>query len=157
MMDPYRTRTALFQSAAILVSIVGISSLGSASEPFRSAAAVNGIGAAGWSYDTTGIYAPESDIDKEYFLKANDAIYFLYLAQKAFGSLEYRNALLYAGKSLSIETSAEAYGLLGSTHYFLADLEKAKQNWLKAIELEKDIPVPDYIVPLVTDTIQKSR
>lgn len=156
-MVPYRLRTAMFRTAVLLVSIVGVVSLGSASESFGGVTAVSEKAPPEWRTDTTGIYAPESDIDKEYFLKANDAIYFLYLAQKAFGSQEYRNALLYAGKSLSIETSAEAFGLLGSAHYFLGDMEKAKQNWLKAIELEKEIPVPDYIVPLVTDTLLRGR
>lgn len=156
-MKPDHTQTALFHFAFMMLFIIGSYVPVFAGEPIRSDSTISGKTDLEKKSDTTSIYTPESDIDKEYYLKANDAIYYLYLGQKAFGTQEYRNTLLYAGKSLNIETSAEALGLLGSAHYFLGDTEKAKLNWQKAIELEKKIPVPEYIVPLVANVNQSSQ
>lgn len=85
----------------------------------------------------------KNQLTEEYGAKANGISTFYITAQQFFYNGNYEYALYYIDKALNIRENADILALKGSIYLGLGSNEGFIRNWRKALELDRNVPIPN--------------
>lgn len=106
----------------------------------------------------------KNQLSEDYGSQANGLSTFYITAQQFFFNGNYEYALYYIDKAIKIRENADILALKGSIYLGLGSTEGFVQNWRRALELDKDTPIPnsDVIVNelkrhgLINDNLERN-
>ncbi len=88
----------------------------------------------------------KKELDKQYLGKANGITTYYILAQQQFYNAEYEDALYLINKAIAIKETPDVIALKGSIYLGLGSIDLFTQNWKRALEMDKNIPIPNSSV-----------
>tara|TARA_R110002096_G_scaffold39845_5_gene108687 strand:+ start:2173 stop:2550 length:378 start_codon:yes stop_codon:yes gene_type:complete len=88
----------------------------------------------------------KKDLEKQYLGKANGITTYYILAQQQFYNAEYEDALYLINKAIAIKETPDIIALKGSIYLGLGSIDLFTQNWKRALEMDKNIPIPNSSV-----------
>jgi len=84
----------------------------------------------------------ESELKSQFQQQANNITHLYVSAQQYFYNDEVEQALVFIKQANSIRDNSDVKAFKGSIYLSLDNYEKFEENWRKAFELDKDVPIP---------------